>query len=879
MNVKITKITCEHVTQPFGLDTPAPRFSWAAEADAGGGRQQAFQMLVSSDGSLSQKGKGDVWDSGWVESPDSAMVPYGGPALQEESDYWFRVRVRDISGAESDFSAPFRFGTAFFEPDQEHWRKIWLTPTRHTSCAQCFRRDFDVRKPLARARLYLAGAGYCQAFLNGAKVGDRELDPAWTDYTKSVMYTTFDVSGLLRQGVNALGIRMGGGWYTGASFKAPQLALRLHLFYQDGTDEWVESAPRGAWLVSCDGEVRENSIYDGETIDASLRRPGWDQPGYDVSSPTAGKWDVPLRAEAPGGKMKSQLLEPIRVVDSWSPKKVTEPAPHVYLLDAGQNISGWVSARISGKKGQRITLRFAEDLKEDGSLHTENLRSAKATDVFLLSGEGEDEFRPSFTFHGFRYVLVEGLESEPDWKNWKMEVVHSDVAPCGEFSCGNTLMNQIQSLCWWTECTNLMGLPTDCPQRDERLGWLNDMTVRAEEALYNFRLGGLYTKWLQDIEEAQGPDTGAITDTAPFHRYGCRPADPVCSSYLLLPWYLYLNYGDKKVLERHYEGMARWVGYLEEQADDGIVGFSYFGDWASPAGGAIPGSNGCGAVSAITPGALMSTGYLYFDARLMENIAALLGKEADVKRYAALAEKTAAAFQREFFHEEEGCYAQNSQASNVFALYLGLVPEERRKDVLAHIVEDIARMGGSFTTGNQCTKYLFDILSQNGYEDLAMQLATREEYPSWGYMIRHGATTVWERWEYVMGGDEIGMASMNHPMNAVVSVWFYKHLCGLRACEEGPGFSRFQVEPVFPRQLDSARARLDTVKGEVSVSWQRKDGALTLTVKIPYNSSAVVRLPACPAWEGPAMEEKNGKWECLLSAGVYTFRALSQAAD
>lgn len=872
MNLTIAKVTCEHVTEPIGLDRRTPRFTWAVQAEGHGGRQEAYHMLVSSSAPLSGEETGDVWDSGWVEDASSAMVPYAGPDLAEESDYWFRVRVRDVSGAVSPWSDPFRFGTSFFEPDQALWAGLWLMPTRHTSCAQSFRRVFSVSKPLARARLYLVGAGYCQLFLNGRRVSDRELDPAWTDYTRSVMLNTFDVGAFLQEGENAVGIRMGGGWFTGASFKAPQFAMRLHLFYADGSDAWVESSPRSAWRVSCEGEVRENSIYDGETIDASLRRPGWDLPGFDVTSPAAGKWDVPLRAEQPGGKVKSQLLEPIRVVDSWTPKQVAERAPHVYVLDAGQNVSGWVSARIAGRKGQRITLRFAEALKEDGSLHTENLRTARAEDVFLLSGEGTDFFRPSFTFHGFRYVQVEGLEEEPAWENWKIEVVHSDVTPCGAFSCGNELLNRIQSLCWWTECTNLMGLPTDCPQRDERLGWLNDMTVRAEEALYNFHLGGLYSKWLQDIEEAQGKNTGAITDTAPFHRYGCRPADPVCSSYLLLPWYLYVNYGDRQVLERHYEGLARWVAYLEEQADDGIVGFSYFGDWASPAGGSIPGSNGCGAVSAITPGALMSTGYLYFDARLMEKISALLGKKEEEKTYAALAERTAAAFQRAFFHEKEGYYAQNSQASNVFALYLGLVPENRRPDVIRHIVDDIRRMGVSFTTGNQCTKYLFDILSENGFEDLALQLATREEYPGWGYMIRHGATTVWERWEYVMGdNEEIGMASMNHPMNAVISVWFYKHLCGLRACESGPAFSAFRVEPVFPRELPAARAVWDTVKGKISVSWERAENGISLVLEVPYNSSAIVRLPekfVCPEAE---MEQKDGKWECRVPAGRYVF--------
>ena len=840
-NVHITQIICEHLREPISLDMRHPRFTWVAAADEGGA-QAAYQIQVASSPFRMADEKADVWDSGWIESSLSAMVPYAGPDLAEETDYWIRVRIRDFSGSTSDWSAFFRFGTAFFTPDQSLWQKLWLTTTEYISLSPSFRREFEINKTLARARLYFSGLGYGQLSLNGQRVGNHELDPAWTDYRHSIMYVTHDVTHLLQPGLNAVGVRLGNGWFAPPSFKAPQFAMRLHLFYADGSDEWVESKPRQAWKMSYDGDIRGSSIYHGETIDAGLRKPGWDRPGFDLSAPDAGRWVTPLDAEAPGGKMKSQLLEPIEIVSSWHPLSAVAVKNGVYVLDAGQNISGWVSASLSGKQGQCITLQYAEALRDDGTVHTDNLRTAKATDVFVLSGCGTDHFRPSFTFHGFRYVQISGLDAPPVLDDWLVEVVRSAVLPRGVFQCSDPLLERIQQMCWWTECTNLMGLPTDCPQRDERLGWLNDMTVRAEEAMYNFGMGGLYSKWLQDISEAQGKTTGAITDTAPFTGFGQQPADPVCSSYLVIPWLLYLHGGDRRILEQHYDGLKAWVGYLENQTDDGLVGYSYFGDWASPIGGAIEGSNGCGAVSAITPGALMSTGYLYFDACLMEKIARLLDHQDDVRRFAELAEKTAAAFQRAFYHENEHYYGLNSQAANVFALYLGLVPAEDRQHVIGHVVADLREQGGHFTTGNQCTKYLMDILSENGYEDLAYDIVSSHEYPGWGFMLDHGATTVWERWEHVTEGPEIGMASLNHPMNAVISVWFYKHLCGLKIDPEQAGFARFLIEPVFPKKLDAAQCWLDTVKGKVAVGWKREAGKITLNITVPYNSTAVARF-------------------------------------
>lgn len=867
--IKITSLSCENMVTPIVVTAPRPRFSWTADCcGASGGLQHAYKTEVL----ILRKEWEVFWKSRWIVSAQSAMVDCLKVDLPEEAECRIRVKIRDISGLESEWSDYLQFSTALRKPDQRLWDTLWLSPTQYSAYSPAFRREIRLSRKLIRARVYIAGLGYYQLFVNGQRVGDRELDPLWTDYTKRVLYTAYDVTDMLKNGPNVIGVRLGNGWFIRRFHKAPQFAMRMHLFYEDGSEEWIDSKPRAQWRVTYDTEIRENSIYGGEEIDANYAKPGWNQVGFDMSAQEAGEWEIPLDAEPPGGKLVCGASDAIKVVDSRIPVSVQEPSPGIYVFDAGQNLVGWVRVTLTGKQGQKVTIRHGEKLDDAGMVDMLNLRTATATDTFTLSGK-PFEFRPSFTFHGFRYFQVEGLTEKPRLEDWVVEVVHSAVDVTGQFTCELELLNQIQTMCHWTERTNLMGLPTDCPQRDERLGWLNDMTVRAEEAVYNFNIHGLYTKWMNDIKDAQGKLTGAITDTAPFTGFGRQPADPVCSSYLIIPWLLYQYYGDINILKNHYEGLKAWVSYLDSQTEDGIITYSYFGDWASPAGNSIEGSNGCGAVSAITPGALMSTGYLYYNARLMVKIAGVLKKEEDVKRYECLAERTAEAFQEKFFDETHGYYAGNSQASNVFALYLGLVPENRRREVLKHLLKDIHDNGDKFTTGNQCTKYLFDILSENGFEDLAFQIASDTTYPGWGYMLECGATTVWERWENVTDGPQIGMASLNHPMNAVISVWFYKHLCGLRASEAGPGFSEFIVEPVFPRELKGAGASYESVKGTVSISWKRIHGQIVMQLGIPYNSRAIVRLPYPVEMKGgQAIEERKAgeKWEYTLTYGAYT---------
>jgi len=433
---------------------------------------------------------------------------------------------------------------------------------------------------------------------------------------------------------------------------------------------------------------------------------------------------------------------------------------------------------VRGAAGETITLKFAETLYPDGTINPENLRRARAQDVYILKGQAEETWEPRFTYHGFRYIQVEGYPGRLDADHLEGRFVRSAVEPAGEFECSSELFNRIYRLVWQTEAANLHSLPTDCPQRDERMGWLNDMAARTEGAIYNFNLARFLSKWTADIADEQDPSSGAITDTAPF-RWGRRPADPVSVCYLLIPWLLYVHYGDAHTLAERYEGMKAWVGYLTSRAQDGIIDYSYYGDWAPPVDLGVQGSLGSSAVSKDTPGRLVSTACYAYSARLLSQIAAVLGKAADEQTYRALAGQICDQYNAVYWNEASGGYGSNNQACNAISLYMELVPAARRARVNANLVENVLeRSAGHLTTGNICTKYLLEALTAAGRADVAFLIAAQETYPGWGYMLANGATTLWERWELATGG---GMNSHNHPMLGSVGAWFYRAVAGIQA--------------------------------------------------------------------------------------------------
>jgi alpha-L-rhamnosidase len=537
---------------------------------------------------------------------------------------------------------------------------------------------------------------------------------------------------------------------------------------------------------------------------------------------------------------------------------VTQPRPRVYVFDQGQNIAGWVCLRVTGQSGDRAILRYAESLYDNGTVNQENLRQARATDVYILKGGGEEVWEPRFTYHGFRYVQVEGA-IEPKIES---RVVRSDISPNGTFECSHDLLNRIHKMVWWTEYSNQHSIPTDCPQRDERMGWLNDMAARTEQMLYNFDVSRFLPKWLDDIQDTQSSD-GAITDTAPY-RWGNRPADPVSVCYLLIPWLLYLHYGDARTLVDHYDSIKAWVDYLSRRSENHLLKYSYYGDWAPPLKESTAGTIGDSAISSSTPGELISTGHYYYSAHLLSQMAQVLGKTADARKYADLAKSVAEAYNQRFWDKKTCGYGSNNQACNAFSLYMGLVPTERKYRVLQNLVADIDANDDHLTTGNLCTKYLLEVLSDMGRADMAFRLAAQETYPSWGYMLENGATTLWERWEKMTGG---GMNSHNHPMLGSVGSWFYKYLGGITIDPAGPGFASFNIRPCAVDDLTYVRTSLITPRGRIEVAWERQNEVFTLKVTVPAGSQARVGIPK-PANVSTISEGNTVIWKGGIPAGM-----------
>lgn len=798
-------LRCEYLSNPLGIDVRQPRFAWGLDHTARGQRQTAYQILVATQPGLLDQDKGDQWDSGKVVSEDSTQVVYSGKPLASGAAYYWKVRSWDKDGNASPYSRVVQFEMGLLSADE--WKGQWI------GGANQLRTEFQLAEAVARARVYICGLGYYEMRVNGSKVGSNVLDPGWTTYEKRVLYTTYDVTPLLRRGANAVGVMLGEGWY-----KARALLLQMNIELVNGKRLSVTSSP--AWRGK-DGPITSDSVWDGEIYDATRETPGWDRPGFNDSN-----WAAAQVLKSPGGVLSAQMMPPIRVVDTITPVGLTNPQPGIYVYDLGQNFSGWAQLRVKGPRGAAVKLRFSELLYDDGMINRENIRGAKARDTYILRGEGGLEvYEPRFTYHGFRYVEVTGFPGTPSLDSLRGRVVRSDVESVGSFAASKPLLNQIQRLIRWGQSTNLHSIPTDCDQRDERLGWLGDAHVTAEEAMLNFDMAAFYTNFVRDIRDVQGAD-GSLTDTVP-HRYGSRPADPAWgTAYPLLCWYMYEQYGDRRILEEHYEGLKKYVEFLRTKAPDNVLRYSYYGDWVA---------------IEPTPGELVSDAYYYYDVQLLAKMAGILGKSADAQTYAQLATQIKDAFNREFYDAKRGVYATGTQTANTLPLFLGLVPPEAKEAVGGKLFNDIVYQHDSHvTTGFIGVKYLLPLLSRSGLSDLAYDLATQTTFPSWGYMIANGATTLWELWHKRTGPS---MNSHNHPMMGSVGTWFYQALAGINVEPDGVGYRRIRIAPQIVRDLTWVSATVETVRGTVSSSWTHSPGMITLEVVIPVNSDAKIVIP------------------------------------
>lgn len=851
MTLEFKDLKCEYLRSPLGVETKFPRFTWLLNSRKRGQHQKAYQIIVSSRKDLVVKGIGDIWDSSRVDSDETVNIVYSGKTLESCKRYFWRVQVWDENNKEflSDISS---FETALLS--EKDWKARWITkkaPKTFESNgdwdierfvqanAMYFRKTFSLKdKRISKARVYITGIGYYELRINGKKVSDKVLDPAQTDYTKIALYSTYDITALLEE-KNAIGVILGNGRHIKAyGYDFPKLIVQIEIEYENGGREVILSDEN--WKVS-HGPLKENGIYFGERYDARLEMGGWDKPNFDDS-----KWENAVIVDGP--KLSAQVMPPIRCIEAIKPKRLYSPREGVYVCDFGRNFTGWVKLRVKGAKGKEIRLRYAEVVYKDGNLNLSTIRNAETTDLYILRGEGLEVYEPKFTYHGFRYVEVEGFPGVPTLENVEGQVVHTDVRKVGDFYCSNELINKIHNNILRAQLSNLMSIPTDCPQRDERLGWMGDAQISAEEAIYNFDMVNFYEKWLNDIKLSQRED-GSIPDVVPPYRK-FYPADPAWgTAYITIAWYLYWYYGDKKVLEEHYDNMKKYVEFLRTNAENGISKLGKYGDWCPP-GSIFPKR---------TPVELTSTFYYYNDVLLLSKIADALKRDKEAKNYFNLSEKIKDAFNERFLTPNGYEVIKMSpidqgtgQTSNVLPLFYNMVPKEREEGILKRLIDLIVNEHDyHLDTGIVGTKYIFDVLTENGYSDIAYKIATQESYPSFGYMVKKGATTLWERWEKLEGG---GMNSHNHVMFGSIDAWFWKYLIGVSPLSAG--WKKFKIKPYPVGDLRYISSSLKTVRGKIELSWERSENSFEVNLSIPTGCKAELHLPIF--WKDFLVSE-NGK--------------------
>ena len=843
------QLRLEYRENPLGIDVAAPRFSWlvtSANPKVRGLHQTAYRILVASSERALRAGSGDLWDSGKVASADSAQIVYSGKPLASRAEAFWKVQVWDQRGKASEWSAPAEWSMGLLRP--EDWQAQWIgrdepgdsqRPGRRLP-ARYLRTEFTVGKAVRRAMVYYSGLGVSELHLNGAKVGDHVLSPGLTDYDKRALYVTFDVTRQLVRGKNAIGLILGNGRFyapraNARNFGFPMGVLRLDIVYQDGSSAAVVSSPE--WKLSTHGPILANNEYDGEEYDARLEFAGWDRAGFDDSA-----WESAQLVTPPAGVLAAQMAEPLRVVQSLHPVSVKMVQPGVWIYDMGQNMVGWCRLLVSGPKGAQVRLRHAETLAPDGSLYVANLRTARATDVYTLKGEGVEDYEPRFTYHGFRYVELTGWpgDAAPTTAALEGRVVHDDMQAVADFSSSSDMLNQIHHNVFWGIRGNYRSIPTDCPQRDERQGWLGDRSQVSRSESYMFDIAAFYSKWEQDLADAQHAD-GSIPDVAP--NYWPLYNDDITwpSTFLFVPGMLYDQYGDRRVLERAYPAIKKWIEHERSYLKDGLMPKDRYADWCVPP--EDPKLIHSKDPARVTDPTLIATSYYYHLLRLAARYARMLDQPADATGYEALAERVNAAFQKRFLKPATGVYDNATQTSSILPLFFNLAPAENRANLLASLVDNIERVtNGHVGTGLVGAQFLMRTLTDNGRSDLAYEIATQPTYPGWGYMVSKGATTVWELWN----GDtaDPAMNSGNHVMQiGDLAVWMYEYLAGIRPDPANPGFRHIHIHPYPAGDLTFVKASHQSLYGMIATSWKKDRGAFTLSVSIPPNTSATVWVP------------------------------------
>jgi len=887
VNLTIEDLRCEYRIDPIGIDARRPRLSWKLVAERRRAAQSAYRIQVET---LDSAGNlRPVWDSGRVRSNQSVHVAYDGPELESTRRYFWHVRVWDEKGEPTEWS-----DQAFWEMgllDPEEWEADWISPdwkedASRPQPAPMLRRSFDIGGRIYSARLYATALGLYEAHIDGRKVGDALFAPGWTSYGSRLQYQVYDVTDLLREGHNVIGVVLGDGWCRGGLTWEPRrnvyserlaLLLELRIVLEDGRKMSVRSDDQ--WRATT-GPILMSDLYLGETFDARIEKSGWTVPGFDDA-----EWRGVEIIQHPRDILVAEIGPRVRRIEEVPPEAITRGPDGTPIVDFGQNMVGWVRLKVRGEKGDAVTLRHAEILDGVGNLYTENLRSADQVDTYILKGEGDEVFEPHFTFHGFRFVAVEGYRGPLTPDSLTGVVIHSDLPRTGRFTCSDPRLNKLFENIVWSQKGNFLDVPTDCPQRDERLGWTGDAQVFARTAAFNMNVAGFFTKWLRDLKADQAGDGSVphvipdVVSTVDGFRGG---ATGWADAAVIVPWTLYLMYGDERILEEQYDSMASWIAYMRRRAGDGLVwrGDVHYGDWLSYR------SNDHTRPSGPTDTDLIATAYFAYSTSLLAEAARVLGRMADVHVYEGLASRLREVFSSEFV-TPAGRIASNTQTAYVLALAFDLLPEDLRAEALDRLVAEIGRFDNHLTTGFLGTPLILRVLSDLGRVDVAYDLLMQDSYPSWLYPITKGATTIWEHWDGIKPDGSLQdpqMNSYNHYAYGAVGSWLYEAVAGIRPDATAPGFQHVIVHPMPGGGLTSATAELDTMYGEIRSSWKIAGDEFRLEVSIPPNATATVILPdenrgriresADPVAEAEGIVEvtnEEGRTIVEVGSGTYSF--------
>jgi alpha-L-rhamnosidase len=840
-------LRCENLVNPLGLAELQPRFSWEMQSSERAERQTAWQIIVASSPDLLSRDTGDLWDSGKVSNDETTGIEYNGHALQSNERCYWKVRLWDRDGKPSAWSAPASWSMGPLQPGD--WKSEWIgydAPRQQLSAEKTssdtnnvvyppvrLRSTFSVAKKVKQATLYCTALGWFDAHVNGTPVNDTFFDPGWTDYSKRVYYRAYDVTGLIRPGPNALGLELADGWYSGYIGwsrqrnhygSKPRAQAQLHLEYTDGSQEDIGTGPD--WKAAT-GPVVDADILKGENYDARKEMPGWDTAKFDGRNWAA----VDVGAEM-SPELQPHPGPPVRVLQEFKAQAITEPAPGVYVLNLGQNFAGVPRLKIKGEPGQKITLRFAERLSPDGNVYTANLRSATATDSYICRGGGTETWMPRFTFHGFQYIEITRLKHKPEPDTVVGVALSSDTPVAGDFDCDDAMLNRLHQNIYWTQRANFIDIPTDCPQRDERLGWTGDAPIYCRTATLNADAQAFYTKWLVDLDDAQRAD-GEFPMVAPMKVAGDDGGPAWADSGVICPWTMYEVYGDRRELARHYPAMCRFIEFCRNRSTPDLLPpakYHCFGDWLN--------------IQANTPANVICTAYFAYSTHLTARAAEVLGKTEDAAKWNTLFEQIKAAFNRAYVNAD-GVVQGDTQTGYVLALAFDLLDADKAALAAANLAKNIEARGGHLSTGFVGTKDLMLVLSKIGRNDLAMRLVHNDTFPSWGFSIKQGATSIWERWDGwtpEKGFQNPSMNSFAHYSFGAVYQWMFENLGGIRAA--GPAYKHIIIAPVLDEKLGHARVSYHSVRGEIESAWERTPTGLTLRVVVPPNTTARVGIPA-----------------------------------